>query len=695
MALTAALVSPAAAREAPPARVPSLSLGELIGQARAALDGGRWDEAERLARRAIERDSNSAEAFRIAGLAAFRQRKWDEARAAFAEEVARDSPPAPGGSRVAWFNLAGAEFKLERYADAEKDYLVAAEDAELAPLSAMNAGLAAESDGRRDDAIARYRDAAALAAKRGSSTVAEKARQLIEEAQEAERSEHRDEAWRLAKAGGAELKEGRSGSAVKLLGRALDEAGAGAMPAGDRAEIEYALGHALLDEHSHAAAAAAFRRAVRDNPKDPDFHYMLALALYKGEDDAGAAVEFKTAIAGGIAANDAARARDYLAAIAEAHQPPTYVTVETQVSAGYDSNFASGRDTPSAGSTAGAPEVVVDVEPRVRLFGGPSNGAVVGFRFDALLYLSRDADTFTLIEEDLLLETAWSPRPWLTLSANAEGYFQTTGILHFTPYQAGAQLSAKALFLEGEHFATRLRYVHAFMQALPCYAGCTTVATDSRGRPIQDSHGNNITVEKTDTYSYMTGGHDDAGISELLYLGGWRLALGYTFSSDLVGSQSALGSDILQASGFIQTQRGNLLPAARNLSNIRYVIPYSYLGHTLGFDADGSLPWGLQLAVGLRLERRDYYDGVQILPAPPAGTFHKERIDDRLTFDASIKRELVWRLVARLSFTLIENWSNIANQSVDPTTKAARYPFDYDDKNYARFITTFDLSRPF
>src|SRR5205814_1777418 len=96
----------------------------------------------------------------------------------------------------------------------------------------------------------------------GEAAVLEQARAHLADLDEEEREAHRDEAWRLARAGSAALRAGRTDEALASLERALGEAEAGSMPAAGRADLDYAAGHALLGAGRAADATSAFRRAV-------------------------------------------------------------------------------------------------------------------------------------------------------------------------------------------------------------------------------------------------------------------------------------------------------------------------------------------------------------------------------------------------------------------------------------------------
>src|SRR6185369_15464599 len=120
---------------------------------------------------------------------------------------------------------------------------------------------------------------------------------------------------------------------------------AGAMEPAGRADLDYAEGHALLGAGRAPDAVRSFRRAVSEAPRDPEFHYMLGVALDRQGDRAGAAASFRQALDLGLPEADAARARAWLAvpAPSTAARAPR-LTVDTQLGLGYDSHYQSGRE---------------------------------------------------------------------------------------------------------------------------------------------------------------------------------------------------------------------------------------------------------------------------------------------------------------------------------------------------------------
>jgi hypothetical protein len=445
------------------------------------------------------------------------------------------------------------------------------------------------------------------------------------------------------------------------------------MPAADRAAIDYALGHALLDGGRIADAVAAFRRAATRAPHDPEYRYMLGLASFRAGDNGTAEAEFRAALQGGLAPADAERARSFLATLAEQRRDERGYSVETQLSVGYDSNYFGGREIANqilTGVRADSPEIVVDVEARARLAGSFDNGLLIGDRVSGLFYTASEADNFSLLENSLYLEGQWTPRDWLRLTAFVDGYLMTSGIRSFGLYQAGARFGARATFYEGLRWSTRLRFTHTFIDALQDGTG---------GLP---------------DYRYMSGNREELLIAQRVRLGGAYLSLGYALQYDAVGVENQPASALLEGLCVLpprvacptgQTRDGNADSPLR--TDAMYRIPYSFVGNGLVADASGQLPARLQLTVGARYDHRNYLDDIAISPAPRSG-YTRRRVDDRLSFDLALKRD-VWRGVElRLSAYVLFSLSTVDN------TRAAT-PYDFDDKNYIRWVGTVDLLKAF
>jgi hypothetical protein len=120
---------------------------DLLADARAAFAAGEYPRAERLALEAGR--PPPAGALYLAGLARFRDGRAGEALEAF--DRSREGADSP----AAWhFNRGACLYELERHVEAEQAFLLAAEDAEFAPLALVNAGYAALDAGSPERAAA-------------------------------------------------------------------------------------------------------------------------------------------------------------------------------------------------------------------------------------------------------------------------------------------------------------------------------------------------------------------------------------------------------------------------------------------------------------------------------------------------------------------------------------------------------------
>jgi tetratricopeptide (TPR) repeat protein len=120
---------------------------ESLAAAQAAFTAGDYPSAERLALQAGR--SALPQALYLAGLARFRDGRPAEALEAF--DRSRDGADSP----AAWhFNRGACLYELQRNGEAEAAFLLAADDAEFAPLALVNAGFAALDAGAQERAAA-------------------------------------------------------------------------------------------------------------------------------------------------------------------------------------------------------------------------------------------------------------------------------------------------------------------------------------------------------------------------------------------------------------------------------------------------------------------------------------------------------------------------------------------------------------
>jgi tetratricopeptide (TPR) repeat protein len=118
---------------------------ESLAAAQAAFAAGNYPRAERLALEAGA--PPSAEALYLTGLARFRDGRPAEALEAF--DRSREGADSP----AAWhFNRGACLYELKRNVEAEAEFLLAADEAEFAPLALVNAGFAALDAGATERA---------------------------------------------------------------------------------------------------------------------------------------------------------------------------------------------------------------------------------------------------------------------------------------------------------------------------------------------------------------------------------------------------------------------------------------------------------------------------------------------------------------------------------------------------------------
>jgi tetratricopeptide (TPR) repeat protein len=411
-------------------------------------------------------------------------------------------------------------------------------------------------------------------------------------------------------AGRAALKERDWPRAIAELRGALEESRAGGAPAADRAELGYALGRALYESGNLPAAEEQFAQAVALAPDEADFRTMLAATKRK-----------------------------------RAEEKPARWLVDVRIGAGYDSNVPQSQivvTTPGTITDPAAFQLTADLDVALRAVGTPRNGLSLEYRFGQLAYLASALDIYSIQEHDLTLLGSWTPHPRVTLDFGADGFVLLSGVLHIGGFQAGATLGPRITLRDTRGWGTelRLKYQHVFKQALD------------------------------PSYAYLTGDHDDAEALASWHNNRGRVAVGYLFSSERVGSQ------------YVETE--DLGIAA--LPNHHYVIPYSYYANEVTLRGSAELFWKIRGALILRYEHRDYTQDSYVFLNSAVGlmpTYLRRRIDDRYTVDASIKRQLWGPFELQLSYTLVVNRSTIDN---------TRFPLDYDNKNYLKHLGVIEFS---
>jgi tetratricopeptide (TPR) repeat protein len=623
----------------------SESVGENLAAARRALEEHEWERAAALAALAAARAPESAEAAKLVGMARFRAHEPAAAIAPFTRAAALQP-----GSATLRFNLASALYQAGRYADAEARYAeAAARDDKLAPLALLNAGLAALDGGNPERALAQLQKAEVAARAVGQDPVAEEAHATLQSFTHRSTRAAAPELQRLTHEGTEALRARRYGDAASSYWRAYNVAVAEGASAADRAELQYDLGHALWRAGDLVAAARALSAAVELAPREAEFHYMLGLVHFDAGADRDAKDALDRAIALGLPAGEAKRAGDILRALAETRRTVTSrFFFEVRSAFGLDTNVPQSgvliTATHAAIEESTAPYLEGDVDFFWRPIGTARDGFSVEYRFAQLAYLSEQLDLYSLQEHDLTLTGAWTPAPRLTLELGGDGYVLFSGVETFSSFQTGASVGPRLTVREPHGFETRLRSQYIYKRSL------------------------------ADTYDYLSGNREEAGVGQLWRDPKDRVQLGYLFSREDIGTQ--------------KVQLGLLdLPLATIGSfdpNDIYFIPYSYFSHEVALGGARDLPHEFYGTATLRYEHRDY-DGSSHIAAPNGTpSYYRVRKDNRFGLDLALRHPIAYGFDIELAYSLLVSRSTIDNTR--PTT-----PLDYDDKNYVKHVVQLDF----
>jgi Flp pilus assembly protein TadD len=638
----------------------------LTSEARAALDAKELERAREAAARAARRAPDDGEAWRLLGMALFRDRRAADAVAPF-ERAASLQPT----SAVARFNLGSALLETGRAAEAERAYLDAARlDEKVAPLALYDAGLAAarSADDQRAAASARasaderadahLRAAVESARAAGAAPIAERASARLDERGRARRDRARARVRGLMQQGKDALAQGRAYDAAEAYRAALAAADADEQQVfgdADRAELEYALGHALYQQGILGPAARAFAAAATLAPRDPEFQLMLGLVRMRLGADAEARAALSAALALGLTGDDAARARGYLAAIAA---EPRF-TLDARAGGGWDSDVPESNQIivePSGAATSerAAGFLSADLDVSYRPVGTSRSGVTLEYRFGQTAYLSSALDLYSLQEHDVSAAAAYTLRDRLKLELGIDGYLLFAGVQTFGFFQAGVAVGPRVTVDEGHGLETAFRYVHVFKASLD------------------------------PNYDYLSGARDEAAVSQTWRTSRGRVRVGYQFTDEAIGAQ-VIGTSQLEA-GCNAVQGQPVPPPPLLPCDDTYTIPYSYYGNQVSLMGVIDLPWSLHGQLMLRYEHRDYpKESVVFDPITLTNGHRRLRIDDRFTVDATLRRTLRWGLHVEFAYTLVVNRSTI--DFTNPST-----PYDYDNKNYFKHVLMLELT---
>src|SRR5262249_29281509 len=181
----------------------------------------------------------------------------------------------------------------------------------------------------------------------------------------------------------------------------------------DRAELWFALGHALYRKGDLGAAATALERARSLSPNDAEFHFLLGLVQFDAGGDRDAAVELRRAVELGLPRQEDERARTILRSLGDSRRSEIdrfYVNVSA--AAGYDSNVPQSGLVVSASNKGtlpnGAAFLAADLDVFWRATGDARNGFALDYRLGQVAYLSSALDPYSLQEHDLTLSHAWT-----------------------------------------------------------------------------------------------------------------------------------------------------------------------------------------------------------------------------------------------------------------------------------------------
>jgi tetratricopeptide (TPR) repeat protein len=372
----------------------ALMLAAGLQDAQAAFAREEYDQAERLA---LAEPASGASLY-LAGLARFRAGRTAAALEAF-DQAAQTADP-PQGS--AWhFNRGACLYQLNRFAEAEKEFLDAALDPLLAAVSLANAGFAALDAGS-----------------------SERARSLAQRAQAAD----------------------GTGAARELI---ADLEAQATSAAGE----EYRAGISAYDAGRFDEARLRFRRAAELDPSDGRTHIMAGAAALRLGAHAEARGEFQQALSMRLDEEDARAARDYLDVLPRASWQGALT-----LGGGFDSNaLQTGLSQPgdlARGTTGSVRSAAATGNLDLSLQLSPQ--ARVAYDFDQLTYLSSDASDRSLQQHALAGTMEMRATDQLRLGGSLGAQLAFAGVSKFRGLQAAGGGSGWAILEESGATSTRL-----------------------------------------------------------------------------------------------------------------------------------------------------------------------------------------------------------------------------------------------
>jgi tetratricopeptide (TPR) repeat protein len=612
-----------------------------LADARAALDAGDLPAAEEAAERAVSAQPGDGEARLVLGMARFRAGHYAEALDAF--DSALHAEHAADAATVE-FDRGAVLYKMGRFTDAERAFTAAANgDARLAAVALLDAGLAAldGSDVTRADA-----DARRAAAQPRADEIAGPLGDLRREIAEAEERQARAAA-RLARTEARQaLAAGRTAEAVLRYHDILRDAEATRRPDAERAELLYALATAelglgrLVDAHAHFAAAAALA------PREGEFLFMAGEAALRLDERPEARLRFEEALAAGVDADAAWRARTALDTLAPGLRAlGRGVSLDLAAGTGYDTNAAQGdliAQTEFLGALGGSAfaEASLDVGWHFAL--GRRAFGELAYGFDQLGYSDAALDPFNLQQHSLTATVEAQLGHWARATMMVGGNYLFAGLEQFGAFQRTLILRPSLSFDEGER-------------------AMTTLSLERDGKDILDP-----------AYTYLEGTRTELTLRQDVGRRRARADLAYRYRiEDLPNPEVRLGA-------MVPGRFGQLVPC----DGCQYVIPYSYHSHSALGHVELDLPGDLLLSLNGSVEDRPYSHESLIEPTLLSSGGHpKVRHDWRYGAGAALALGASRQLTLR--YDLLVNRSNIDN---------TRVPLDYDNKNYTKHVISLEAS---
>lgn len=570
-----------------------------------------------------------------AGLAAFRERRFAEAREAFL--AASSVLPSEDARANLEFDIAACELELGRFAEAEARFVRVAElDPGARGEALLHAGWAALGAGDLDAAA---RHLAALA-EDGPEAPRRELAAAIDTTRQARTRAELDTALERAAAAYASGDLNAAEAALRI-GR---ERQAAAAPR-SLATLEYLSALVAHERGDEAAARQALERCLRHDPNDGAAYALLGELSRRDGDDANAERHYRASLAAELAPADAAVVHEALDSLYGL--PPRGLGAWASLGAGFDSNAtqsgsseALGYASPGSASSAfGAPSGGIEY----RFSGSARSRLGAYYTADWLVLGNPEVEAFSLQSHEAGLRAYLALSRSVDLRLNAAGGVTFSG-LELSPFSLDASLGARLSVQHGAGFESRL---------------------NAEARPSLGLSGQ----------GYLNGVRSEVSFAERFESGRWAATLGAGYRHSAIGTEAiAVDPERFPRCNFACTEAS-------------YRIPLGYAGPVLVAGLELALPWSLSLALNARYEYRSYLEPSRIegptLPALVAELSEKTRQDQRYTLGARARHELgaAPGIGVFLEYALRLSRSNVAYQPGD-----IEHAFDYDDRNFDQHL---------